>query len=216
MMEINTAIDTLIAAYLHATVVFFYVKAILAFTQYTRAYVVGAGHVQSNAPSAQGCLPIREGSILKFSYPIHGGASLPSIYEQMYTYSSICQFLRVFLRKCLFEVACHDGQLSIKDGPKRGWHFPRSNRWGWLDQGGIIVRGVVDLFGNGMPGHFRPFYRLQQGQKGIGFRMRADPGGIAAGRKDDGHAMMDVGGQRIGCASNYRARLDGAFRPDFP
>ena len=35
-----------------------------------------------------------------------------------------------------------------------------------LDQGGIIVSGAVDFFGNGMPSHFRPLYRLQQRQKG--------------------------------------------------
>ena len=31
--------------------------------------------------------------------------------------------------------------------------------------GGIIVRGVIDFFGNGMPSHCRPLYRLQQGQR---------------------------------------------------
>ena len=81
--------------------------------------------------------------------------------------------------------------------------FPARIGWDRLDEGGIIVSGAVDFSGNGMPGHFRPLYRLQQGQKGIGACIRADPGRIATRRKDDGHSMVDRRGQRIWSASNY-------------
>ena len=81
-------------------------------------------------------------------------------------------------------------------GPRPGGVVPRPGGGGGgggdrLDQGGIIVSGAVDFSGNGMPGHFRPLYRLQKGQKGFGVCISADPGRIATGRKDGGHARPE-------------------------